>query len=272
MGAPSLSTLSNYPIVFWHSDDFSQILLESCLDTVSSYLMGGGIMLISGWKAPGIMIQPFLNTFMPATSLIYDNNAVMVSAQSDSYPPLFPDPDKLSPTWNGLLPMIYAFHGAENPLYTAETTTGASSGGLPIAAIYDAHGTLVIFGFPLYYMQSAGVRALLQQLVPSLYPITALNEDSEIRFPFSFSIYPNPCRDRIGLSFNQKIPEEGRLELFNLKGQKAGEIHAASIKTSDYAIVWQFDDDVSSKPAGGIYFLRYDDGENRLIKKILILH
>jgi len=271
LGAPSLSTLSHYPIVLWHSDDFSQIQTGSCLDILGSYLFGNGKLVISGWKTPSTFSTSFMSTFMPGTDLVYDNGAVLISAQSAEYAQLLPDPDKLTAVWNGMLPMVYTFQGAGDELYTAEMTTGASGNGLPAAARFEEHGNLVLFGFPLYYMQPAGVRNLLQQLLPELLPALPVDDNTQVPVQLTYTCYPNPFKDRLTLSFSRKLSPLSTLKVYNIKGQWIADVDVSSAKTSDNTLEWIARDSFNQVLPNGIYLLKYSDGKSSLTRKVILL-
>jgi len=271
MGAPSLNTLSHYPIVLWHADDYTQNLIGDCLDVLGSYLMGNGKLIISGWKTAGSLSDSFRNLFLPGTELVYDNAAVLISALSDIYPDLTPDPDKLTSVWNGMLPMVYTFQNAPQPLYTANMTTGAAGAGLPIAARYETPGTLILFGFPLYFMQADGVRNLLQQLLPELQPELPAVDDNQVPVPLTISAYPNPFRETVTLKFNLKLTPQSQIKVYNTKGQWIADIDLTAAKNSPFALHWKAEDGSGQALPSGIYLLRYSDEKSVLTRKVVIL-
>ncbi len=272
MGAPSLSVLSHYPIVLWHSDDFSQIQVASNLDVLGSYLFGSGKLVLSGWKTASTFSASFTSTFLPDVNLVFDNNAVLVSAQSTEYPQLLPDPDKLSAIWNGMIPMVYTFQGAGNALYTAQMTTDASGNGLPAAARFEDHGNLVLFGFPLFYMQPAGVRGLLQQLLPELYPALPNDDNTLEPAQLTLSCYPNPFTGKLNISLNQKLNPLSTLKIYNIKGQLINAVESKSIKTTEQTMEWRALDKANNPLPAGVYLIRYEDSTNVLTKKVILLN
>ncbi|HNQ43114.1 MAG TPA: glutamyl aminopeptidase, partial [Candidatus Cloacimonadota bacterium] len=110
-----------------------------------------------------VLSQVFLDRFAGSVEIFYDNSASLISAESDVYPQLLVDQDKLVGPWNGMLPMIYTFSGQVQSLYTANMLPSANGQGRILAFRQD---NLCLFGFPLYFMQAQGVRELLQQLLP----------------------------------------------------------------------------------------------------------
>jgi hypothetical protein len=271
MGAPTLNALSHYPIVLWHADDFSQNLIGDNLNSLGSYLLGGGKLIISGWKTPAAFTAAFTNLFMPNVILNYNNANVLVSAQSNIYPVLTPDPNKLTPTWNGILPMVYTFQNAQNTLYTASMVPNTPGHGEPLAARFDNNGILIVFGFPLYCMQSAGVRALLQQLLPELEPTLPVADNTVVAADLSLTCSPNPFRDKLIIAFNQKLNPHGRLKVYNTKGQLVNTIDLMTGKSGANSLEWTARDEHSKSLPAGLYLLHYNDGMASLTRKVVII-
>ncbi len=97
-----------------------------------------------------------------------------------------------------MLPMIYTFGGATDVLYTAQMSATSSGAGNPLAI---KAGDLVIFGAPLYFMQAAGVNALLPGLVDEL--LAPVDDDNDVTMPLMPHIraYPNPFRSATTLEY-----------------------------------------------------------------------
>lgn len=270
-GMPSLDILKHYPIIFWHSDDFSQIQIGNTLNTISSYLLGGGILIISGWKTPGALSDDFNNLWLPMIDYVYDNGAVLISAQSNAYSTLYPDADKLPANWNGMLSMLYTFSGSYNVLYTAQTSAGAAGSGLPAAIRFDNTGILIIFGFPLYYMQPTGARGLLQELISSLYEPVSIENNSVPQIQQTMFCSPNPFRSELAISFSRKTDEGLSIAIFNSKGQKVNEIAIPQSLKEGVTFNWNAFDKAGNKLPTGIYFLKLTGSETLTTKKVLLL-
>ncbi len=271
LGAPTLNTLSHYPLVLWHSDDFSQIQISTCENVLSSYLLGGGTLVISGWKVPGAFSQTFIDTWFAGMELVYDNGAVLISAQSGVYPALVPDPEKLTPTWNGLLSMVYTFGNTFNNLYTAQMTAGAAGAGLPIAVRYDNAGTVVLFGAPLYYMQPEGVRGLMQQLIPELLEVSVADNSLTPPAPLSIACYPNPFSGDLTIELNRKLSQQSSLKVYNLKGQLVADIAISALVKEGNPLNWDGRDNNDKPLPAGLYLLRLSDGNSFVSRKVILL-
>lgn len=267
MGAPTLSTLSHYPIVLWHSDDYTEFWIDDVINTLSSYVISGGKLLVSGWKYPGALPQTFFDQWFDGIVPVMINQPVLTSAVSNLYPELHPDPDKLSAIWNGMLSMVYYYPGATQVLYTANILDAGTGQGQPIAVRSDNVGTMILLGFPLFYMQQSEVQAFLLQILPQLYPNVSLEDENTSPAPLSITCYPNPFSGSLKLHLGGKNVTKTELTIFNIKGQKVRHWQAVTGKD----LVWDGMDETLSHVSSGIYFVRVTNGAETITSKILKL-
>jgi len=267
-GAPSLDLFGTHKVVLWHDDDFSFQGIGDHLPVLSGYLYGGGKLVISGWKTPSAFSAVFLDRFCHEAELIYDNPAVLITATSNDYPDLYPDPGKLSPTWTGMLPMIYTWGAGTSDydvLYQANMVAGSYGEGLPVGVKFSQAGELVVFGFPLYFMQEQGVRDMLQQLLPELEPSLPLDDETQIRKPVLLA-YPNPGIDHLTFKIEQ-LQKPAQIGIYNLKGQLVRQLNVQK----DGDLCWNASDETGRKVASGVYFIQLKSGNSVVNKKVLIL-
>ncbi len=271
-GPLSLDQLSHHPFIFWHCDDFSDMQIIDNLDKLGSYVLSGGTLLISGWKYPSQFDAGFLNRFLPGITPALNNSAVLVSAQADLYPDLYPDPAKLAAPWNGMLPMSYVFLGATDPLYRAEIAGDGVNDNEPLAIRLQAGGTLVLLGFPLYYMQSGGARDLLAQLIPELYPQVG-TDDALLPAPeAAFSCAPNPFADELEICCQlARAGEPLEINIYNLRGQKVKSFSAQTGAKGTLSLVWDGSSNLGTRVAAGIYLLEMRAADTRRLIKTLRL-
>lgn len=261
-GLPSLSDLGQYKIVLWHADDFSQQLLVDCEQRLGGYMIGGGKLLISGWKATSALPISFWDNYMGHVSLYYDNAASLMSVSSDQYPTLTPNPDKLVAAWNGMLPMIHTYGGDITSLYTANMTESSAGNGR--SAAFQSNN-LWFFGFPLYFMQETGVRDLLQQLLPSIYPVSTQDET----IPASaqkLSCFPNPFNPQTQVLFTVPFSGQVKMNLYNTKGQQVLELENAYYTSGSHALTLD-----AGKLSSGIYLLRMQTEFGTTSKRITLM-
>jgi len=269
-GAPSLAVLSHYPLVLWHADDFSEMNILGCLDLIGSYVLSGGKMLISGWKYPSVFTDAFRAQFLAGINLDYHNSPVFISAQSSLFPALHPDPLKLAGAWNGMLPMSFTFTGNVDLLYTAEILDGGSGNGDAAAIRIQQNGTLVLLGFPLYFMQSTQARAFLQQVLPLLYPGVPNDDPSAPAPHLSMRMYPNPAKSLSAMSIEIKGAIPSTLEIYNIRGQKVYEsTEPLSVKTADKA--WRVELPGMPGLPSGCYIIKARTPSGDISQKVLLI-
>lgn len=271
-GALSLPQLSHYPLLLWHGDDFTDMQLIDNLSLLGSYVLSGGKLLISGWKYPSQFDAGFLARFLPGVTPVLVNGAVLVSAQSDVYPDLHPDPAKLVAPWNGMLPYSYVFTGAADALYTAEIFNAGPQNGEPLALRAQAAGTMVLLGFPLYFMLQDEVRDFLLQLLPELWPPVANSDPLAPELAASLSCRPNPFFGQTLVTFTLgRGGDPVSLNIYNLRGQKVRAWDLGPLDKGEQQALWDGRDDRGQQVAAGIYILELRSSNWRRGLKILRL-
>ncbi|PKN80514.1 MAG: glutamyl aminopeptidase [Candidatus Cloacimonetes bacterium HGW-Cloacimonetes-1] len=266
-GALPLEVLGQYRVVVWHDDDLTQHFIADNLSALGGYILGGGKLVISGWKTPASITGAWLNRFAGNPTLVYDNAAVLISAQSDTYPTLTVDPAKLTTSWNGRLPMIYTFNGADTSLYTADMLDGSLGDGLPAAIRSDNNGSLVMFGFPLYFMQADGVRALLQQLLPELNSALPIADEAIPSVGIKVGIFPNPFSTSLTIDIHKEQSTPLTAAIYNIKGQLIRTLHGNTELRQQ--LTWDGRDYQGSAVSSGIYFVQIKDSYHTHTQKII---
>ncbi|MDP2402164.1 MAG: FlgD immunoglobulin-like domain containing protein, partial [Actinomycetota bacterium] len=273
-GLPPLDVLGDYRVVLWHADDFSQNLLIDHQNTLGGYILGGGRVLLSGWKTASVLSDSFFSRFAPGVQLTYDNAASLISAESNLYADLAVDPLKTTASWNGMLPQIYTFTDAQNPLYTATMSPTAAGNGQVAAFRHDIQpsgGRLIMFGFPLYFMQADGVRALLQSIIPHMDPSMATDDNAIPALTASLSVYPNPFNPSTTIGFSLSRPAFVELDVYNLKGQKVRKLLAGETNAGSHSALFDGRDDRGRELSTGIYLLRMKYDNHLMMSKISLI-
>jgi hypothetical protein len=267
-GLPDLSALGEYKVVLWHSDDFAENLLINHQSVLGSYILGGGKILLSGWKTATVLSETFLARFAGIPQIEYSNSPCLISAQSSIYPELLVDGNKLLASWNGMLPYICTFPDANNAIYIANMNPSAQSNGhcLALRHSYD-NGELILLGFPLYYMQSAGVRDFLQIIIPELIQ-TPIIDSTIASVIATMKIYPNPFRRNCEIQLSLPVKGVASLELYNLKGQKVKTFFQEVNMKGDFIFNFDGRDDKGKLLSSGIYILKMKQSDKIIVSKI----
>lgn len=262
LGTPDLESLGAYRVVLWHDDDFSMNEIHAAESKLSGYMLGGGQVLISGWKTVSALSTAFFERFTPGLTSFYDNSPTLISAHSENYAELIVDDSKLIPPWNGMLPYISSFEGDFQSIYSGNVVPGSNAENRSLGFRTD---NLTFLGFPLYYMQADGVREFLQALIPEL---AAVSTDDQLAPVSSLQLksYPNPFNPSATISF--ELPAQGNitLELYNLKGQKVQELCAGQYTAGKHQISFTAPDLPS-----GVYILSLDAEGKRLNKRLTLM-
>jgi hypothetical protein len=228
-------------------------------------------LLVSGWKYPGALPQSFFDAWFGGTVPLLLNSPVLIAAQSNAYPDLYPDPDKLTPVWNGMLSMAYVFPESGGVLYTAEVSGGGTGNGDAIAIrSYNTgnNGGMLLLGFPLYYMQQDSVQAFLRIILQELYPdIVANSDDALIPTPFTVNCYPNPFTENLTIRLSQKSATPVTITVYNLKGQKVKEWQSDGKND----IVWNGRDNLQKLVSSGVYTIRLNQTGKSVYRRITLL-
>ncbi len=98
------------------------------------------------------------------------------------------------------------------------------------------------------------------------------NEDPSIPRPdFAFSNYPNPFNPETNFSFYLTEPDQVKLEIFNVRGQKVITLTDQRYDSGPHAVNWS-GKDFSGKPvSGGIYLCRLTTKNQSAMRKVLLL-
>jgi hypothetical protein len=166
-GPPSPGDLARYSLVLWHADDRSEQLLKGSVAALRAYLTVGGKVWLVGWR-----VLPELDNFTGATAHSYASGEFGYDLthldeyleQTDldfsqaigqpGYPPLHVDPPKVPGSFSGTLNFVGTMSTRDaKVLYTFGSSKGSSFAGRPCAIAYSGNAyTMVVFGFPLYFM------------------------------------------------------------------------------------------------------------------------
>jgi len=267
-GSPSLALLSNYSTVIWHDDDLTLHYINDNIEALGNYLIGGGSLLISGWKTAFLLDNDFIQVFTNVNAVELSSGYEFTDAFSEEYSALSLDTEKLIGGFNGTLPFISLFPYTEDAIYTFHADNGSQYEGDVVALKTQPNGTFVLLGIPLYFFLEADVSPVMTQFLTEIGEVSAVEETIEPAI--TLSAFPNPFNPSTTISFqysndqNQQI----QIEIYNLKGQR---IREYSILNSQSSIVWDGTDSNNSPVTSGIYFYKLKAGNREIIKKMMLV-
>lgn len=271
-GEPGLEFLINYSTIIWHDDDLSQHYISDNIDDLGCYLAGGGNLIISGWKTAYEIPLSFINNFSACEQVQVVAAWEFIGASSEDYNDLNIDPDKLNPAFEGTLPYSCIFPEAENGIFNFIGTEGSEYEGEICGLKSQPNGIFVLLGFPLYFFSEDEVNGFLTQL---LAEIGETGSDDQIIEAEKFFVitYPNPFKQTTTIYFNTENTEKNtEIIIYNLKGQKVKTFSNQQInRSADHKITWNGNDENQKPVASGIYLYKFNAGNFKVTKKMLLI-
>jgi hypothetical protein len=268
-GLPDINTIKNYSLIIWYDDDsLISTMNDNTISALSSYLIAGGKLMISGWKTVSRLPESFMNSFCNGIAAQQINTPIFVSAQSDIYSDLNVNSELIVPAWNGKLNYVYVFPNAGNVIYTANLSETSPYQDAPVMIKYN---NLVLSGIPLYYMQTDGVHAFMSQLINNW---TVSTDNNVITKPelLSVNLYPNPVNrgSELNISVKNSDSKNIKMSVYNVKGQLVYERKQVELGRSGN-LSWNKRDMDGKSVSSGIYFIRINDSKQSISKKCLII-
>ncbi len=270
-GTITSQILGQYSTVFWHNDDFTELLINDNLNALGSYILEGGNLILSGFKIAGQIDQDFLTQYFPNLTPIYANNSVFEYAYSNEYPSLIIDQSKLPANWNQNLRMTYSFPNySENAIYNADYSDTEPTDGNGVIIATDTGGSLTISGIPLYMFEIDGVRSFLNQYIASIDESVSNNEQQQELGVIAINAYPNPFNPELNIKIEGLSDERVEVSIYNVKGQKVMALFNDVVKGSK-ELVWSGRDSNNHKMGSGIYFVKVKTDSVATTRKIILL-
>ena len=91
--------------------------------------------------------------------------------------------------------------------------------------------------------------------------------DKEVNFENNgFSIYPNPVRDNFTIEFEISKPKQMQISLYNVRGERVRSIYNGFNNNGKNSFIIETDNLLS-----GVYFIRIDNRDANLTRKILVI-
>jgi len=84
----------------------------------------------------------------------------------------------------------------------------------------------------------------------------------------NFKIYPNPTKEKVFIDFKLGSPSNIIIEIFNIAGNKIKEFSQFYDEKGSYKIKFDLIDDKISR---GIYFIKFQNGKNINVSKLIVL-
>lgn len=104
--------------------------------------------------------------------------------------------------------------------------------------------------------------------------VTAVADGDESGLPQSFRLHsnvPNPFNDQTSIRYDLPITSVVRLSVYNLVGQPVRTLVAGEIGAGTNQVVWDGRDDRGQPAATGVYMYRLTTGQQKVIRRMLLL-
>ena len=288
---PVLADLGPYSTVLWHTDDPSTFLAYNDSGAMREYKDHGGKIWFTGWKPTGnIRNSATYPASFTAGNLLYDNfgiSYVELSGSTDSlmgvqglsgYPAIAVDPAKYpaSTLYGGTMRNIEALtpRAGFDTIYVMDMKNNESPYEGRACAVRDS-GKVVLFGFPLYYMDKDQARLAAQKVLEEFGEPLGVAGKPEIREQITnvrlFQNSPNPFRQQTNIKY--QMPKAGpvKLQVYNIAGQLVRTLVNGEQQSGSYTIKWDRHDNNDRLVSAGVYIYHLSAGDKTQSRKMIVL-
>ena len=271
--------MAAFSTLVWHTDVRGSAPMYQDTSDLRKYMENGGRLLISGWRLSvslmsgatiGRTVFP-AGTFVPVwmkidstfTSGPFVEDFMAAIGTLAGYPDMSVDSLRI-PQFDGALvntdvvlppfsdpsaEVLYTHHG-EIPGSTLE--------GKPVGWRYfGTNYKLVVFDFPLYYMNAASAEAGLRQALVEMGEVTSVDEGDKALVPADFRLYqnfPNPFNPSTEIRFDLPVESRVTLKIYNLLGEEVHVLSNEEWPSGSHVLTWD-GTAISGRPvSSGVYF------------------
>ena len=135
--------------------------------------------------------------------------------------------------------------------------------------------TLSYMGTYEFYIrvQYLGVEGSPSETISFAFPYSSNPQDDNapILVTGLESNYPNPFNPSTTIAFTLAKSGNAKLAIYNLKGQLVKSLVNAQLSQGRHTVVWNGLDENNHSVASGMYFYRFESGEHKSVKKMLLM-
>ncbi|MBU1355354.1 MAG: M20/M25/M40 family metallo-hydrolase [Candidatus Edwardsbacteria bacterium] len=290
---PGLINLAPYSTVFWHADDYSSPMLNSCVNDLKLYLSHGGKLCIAGWKPSADITGSNIDTaHYYAGSFMYDYMKVSQMSRSLtadsfqaavgklSYQDVSVDPAKVPVvSWGGTMRYIEKLTPVSpaEGIYNIDMKNDSSlfEGQNCGVRYLGSDFKTALLGFPLYFMDQAQAKAAVQKIMDDFGEVSGVSGNPEDKIPaLNFKLSqnaPNPFTKFTVISY--QLPKAGRvrLNIYNIAGQLVKTLVNKDQQAGIYVLNWDRKDNNNKQVSAGVYIYHLSTGDNTQSRKMVVL-
>jgi len=293
--------LGIYSTLVWHDDVRIGIPLVTDTLALRKYLHNGGKLWLSGWTVARLLNPTVSDTlhFFPQGSLAHDYLKIAAarttlardlsgaSTAQEGYPNLSVDPVKVSVLNHQLAEgeVLSSLVGAPTTevvyRYASSQGTASVNHGQPVALRYLGDDfKIVVFDFPLFFMDSVSARLAAEQVMKDLgeRPVpVAERPDQPAEPPRSFALhqnFPNPFNPETHIRYDLPVglePTPTTLIIYNLLGQKVRTLVDEKQGPGRYAVTWDGRDENGNLTPTGVYIYQLRSRDFVQSRKTILL-
>ena len=283
-GLLRINDIGPYSTIAWMDDDATLHYMADIDEDLATYLSAGGNLLYVGWRAfydydsgrplifnPGDFPYDFTHVYE-----VYSTSArdfIGATGQS-GWPSLVVRPERVPPTWNGLLLGIdvMELQYPSIPIHTYNSVSGDTLlQGKPVGILIQTSGyNYAHLTFPLYCMGDSSARAVFEMAMELFGEETGIAEDGRTGHMLpAVSLrqnYPNPFNAATFIRFELKRSTRLRLSVYNILGQEVAVLADGVFAAGPHSVTWDSKDSPSA-----IYFCRLRTDDAPLSRRMVLL-
>ncbi|MCP4568802.1 MAG: T9SS type A sorting domain-containing protein [FCB group bacterium] len=100
-------------------------------------------------------------------------------------------------------------------------------------------------------------------------------EDAVVEMPRVHELsqnYPNPFNASTVIFFSLPFPDDVRIEIFNILGQKVSSLQNGYLPAGNHTVAWDGRDEFGARVGSGVYFYRMTAGEYRASRQMVLVY
>jgi len=282
-GSPRNLMGDDFPVVIWFTaQKTSNILIAKDQDSLVAFLTRGGKLFISSQNlGEDIGITSFYQNYLHAQ---FDAGTITelraIAMPGDSVGDIYKDTISIGGTGGAnnadSKDRIFPLAGADS-VYRYRQIGGSA------AIKYKDTATgyrIVYFAFP--WEALGGSTVLFAQRGPvmtsvlrwfGVIPGVVENNAGVPGLVFALSqVKPNPFGIRTRIQYSTPAEEHISLKIYDLSGRLVKDLYSGKVEPGIYSCTWEGNDNADRQVPSGVYFIVYENSQNRINQKIVLTH